>query len=93
MTDTISCLVYTEPPIARVALVKIVRRLSPFLQYNLDLIYFASPLPSLFFGPGGGGEFGIFTDRDQRSIFWVLNFENLYFFGYWSQLLYFWVVK
>ena len=21
--------------------------------------------------------------------FWVLNFENLYFFGYWSQLLYF----
>ena len=29
----------------------------------------------------------IFTDRDQRSIFWVLNFENLYFFGYWSQLL------
>ena len=54
MTDTISCLVYTEPPIARVALVKIVRRLSPFLQYNLDLIYFASPLPSLFFGPGGG---------------------------------------
>ena len=25
----------------------------------------------------------------SRSIFWVLNFENLYFFGYWSQLLYF----
>ena len=29
--------------------------------------------------PGGG--FGIFTDRDQRSIFWVLNFQNLYFLG------------
>ena len=38
--------------------------------------------------PGGG--LGIFTDRDQRSIFGVLNFENLYFFGYCSQLLYFW---
>ena len=22
--------------------------------------------------------------------FWVLNFENLYFFGYWSEVLYFW---
>ena len=29
--------------------------------------------------PGGG--FGAFTDTDQRSIFRVLNFENLYFFG------------
>ena len=27
--------------------------------------------------PGGG--FGVFTDRDQRSIFRVLNFEDLYF--------------
>ena len=25
----------------------------------------------------------------SRVLFWVLNFENLYFFGYWSQLLYF----
>ena len=42
--------------------------------------------------PGGG--LGIFTDRDQRSIFGVLNFKNLYFFGFCSQLLYlFWVVK
>ena len=30
--------------------------------------------------PGGG--LGIFTDRDQQSICWVLNFENFYFFGY-----------
>ena len=37
--------------------------------------------------PGVG--FGIFEDRDQWSIFWVLNFKNLYFSGYWSQLLYF----
>ena len=29
--------------------------------------------------PGGG--IGVFTDRDQRGNFWVLNFENLYFFG------------
>ena len=29
--------------------------------------------------PGGG--LGIFTDRDQRSIFWVLNFEYLHFLG------------
>ena len=28
-----------------------------------------------------GGGFGIFTDRDQRSIVGVLNFENLYFWG------------
>ena len=26
-----------------------------------------------------GGELGIFTDMDQRSVFWVFNFENLYF--------------
>ena len=25
----------------------------------------------------------------SRVSFWVLNWENLYFFGYWSQLLYF----
>ena len=40
--------------------------------------------------PGGG--LGIFTDKNQRIsgvYFGVLNFENLYFFGYWSQLLYF----
>ena len=37
--------------------------------------------------PRGGLD--IFTYRDQRSIFWVLNFENLYFFWYWSELLYF----
>ena len=36
-----------------------------------------------------GGWLGIFTDRDQRSILGVLNFENLYFLGYWSQVLYF----
>ena len=38
--------------------------------------------------PGGG--LGIFTDKNQRIsgvYFGVLNFENLYFFGYWSQLL------
>ena len=28
--------------------------------------------------PGGG--LSIFTYRDQRSIFWVLNFQNLHFF-------------
>ena len=54
-------------------------------------------------GGGGGGEgrqfldfiFRLydFTDKDQRSIFWVFNFKNLYFLWYWSQLLYFWVVK
>ena len=27
------------------------------------------------------GGFGIFSNRDQRSIFWVLNFQNLYFLG------------
>ena len=26
-----------------------------------------------------GGGFGIFTDKDQRSILGVLNFKNLYF--------------
>ena len=25
------------------------------------------------------GELGMFTDRDERSIFWVSNFGNLYF--------------
>ena len=38
--------------------------------------------------PGGG--LGIFANRDERSIFLILNFENLYFGGgggYWSQLL------
>ena len=28
-----------------------------------------------------GGGLGVFTDRDKRSIFWVLNFKNLYFLG------------
>ena len=37
--------------------------------------------------PGGG--LGISTGRDQQSIFWVLNFDNMYFLGYCSQLLYF----
>ena len=40
--------------------------------------------------PGGGLD--IFTDKNQRIsgvYFGVLNFENLYFLGYWSQLLYF----
>ena len=40
--------------------------------------------------PRGG--LGIFTDKNQRIsgvYFGVLNLENLYFFGYWSQLLYF----
>ena len=37
--------------------------------------------------PRGGLD--IFTYRDQRSTFWVLNFENLYFFWYWLELLYF----
>ena len=27
-----------------------------------------------------GARLGIYTDRDQRSIFGVLNFENRYFF-------------
>ena len=36
-----------------------------------------------------GGGLGIFTDRDQQSIFWVFNFENLSFAGYWSLVLYF----
>ena len=36
--------------VPRVVLVKIVLRLSLFLEYNLDLSYFAPPLPSLFFG-------------------------------------------
>ena len=36
--------------VPRVALVKIVLRLSLFLEYTLDLIYFAPPLSSLFFG-------------------------------------------
>ena len=36
--------------VLRVALVKIVLRLSLFLEYNLDLIYFAPPLSSLLFG-------------------------------------------
>ena len=36
-----------------------------------------------------GGRLGNFADRDQWSTFWVWNFEVLYFFGYWLQLLYF----
>ena len=36
--------------VSRVALVKIVIRLSLFLEYNLDLIYFAPAVSSLFFG-------------------------------------------
>ena len=38
--------------------------------------------------PGGG--LGIFMDRDQWSIFWDFEFRKSVFFGYWSQLLYFW---
>ena len=41
--------------------------------------------------PGGG--LGILTDRDQRSIFWVLNFENLYFFVLLRAAVFFWVVR
>ena len=53
----------------------------------LDLTVFKSNVD-----PGGG--LGVFTDRDKRSIFLVLNFKNLYFFGHWLQQLYFfWVVK
>ena len=48
----------------------------------LDLIVFKSSVD-----PGGG--LRVFTDRDKRSIFWVFNFKNLYFLGYWSQQLYF----
>ena len=33
--------------------------------------------------PGGGP--GIFTDRDQRSIFLGFEFRESVFFGYWSQ--------
>ena len=29
--------------------------------------------------PGGG--LGLFTDRDQRSTFWALNFQNLFFWA------------
>ena len=28
---------------------------------------------------------GVFTDKDQRSIFWVSNFENLYFLGLFNR--------
>ena len=39
--------------------------------------------------PGGG--LGIFTDRDQRSNFFlVLNFENLYFLGTGHSCYIFW---
>ena len=44
-------------------------------------------MSSAFMGVPGGG-LSIFTARDQLNIFWVLNFENLYFFGCCSQLLY-----
>ena len=37
-----------------------------------------------------GGGLGIFTDRDLRSIFLGFEFQEPIFFGYWSQLLYFW---
>ena len=36
--------------VPRMALVKTVPRLSPFLEYNLDLSYLAQPWSSLFFG-------------------------------------------
>ena len=54
---------------------------------GVGLVSWATWFTGLVTCPGGG--LGIYTDRDQRSIFWVLNFENLYFFGYWSKLLYF----
>ena len=37
--------------------------------------------------PGGG--LGIFTDRDHQSNFLGFEFRKFVFFGYWSQLLYF----
>ena len=42
-----------------------------------------------------GGGLGIFTDRDQRSIFLGFEFgESVFFFGYWSQLLhFFWLLN
>ena len=36
-----------------------------------------------------GVDFGIFTDRDQRSILGGFEFRESVFFGYWSPLLYF----
>ena len=50
----------------------------PFLPNAFETL-FIRWWPFYIFISGGG--FGVFTDRDQRSIFWVLNFENLYFFG------------
>ena len=41
--------------------------------------------------PRGG--LGIFTDRDQRSIFWVLNLENLYFLGTARSCCIFWIIR
>ena len=47
------------------------------LNWSLDNLYWA--VFNEFFSQGD--RLGIYTDRDQRSIFWVLNFENLYFLG------------
>ena len=38
--------------------------------------------------PGGGLDISVHTGI-SGVFFWVLNFENLNFFGYWSELLYF----
>ena len=46
-----------------------------------------SPLP--YSWPPGGG-LGIYTGRDQQSIFRVLNFENLYFLGTGQSCCIFW---
>ena len=47
-----------------------------FLDPCLEVSVCSSPVSK----PRGGLD--IFTYRVQRSIFWVLNFENLYFWGY-----------
>ena len=56
---------------------------SAFWIQCLEVFVWSSPVLK----PRGG--LYIFTYRDQRSILGVLNFENLYFFWYWSELLYF----
>ena len=40
-----------------------------------------------------GGDLVYLQTGISRVLFGVLNFENLYLFGCWSQLLYFLVIK
>ena len=60
----------------------LVPRMSSYRQGETQKHLTFFPTSNVFLEYLGGG-LGIYTDRDQRSIFGGgLNFENLYFFGY-----------